>query len=65
MLGGTHIEMTILGTMRDWVAGSRLATVMMKANIVTKGRANNCLKGKDTSRLQCSHQVSPPVSKMP
>ena len=35
--------------MRDWVAGSRLATAMMKANIATVGRADNLLKGKDTS----------------
>ncbi len=45
MMGGLHIELSMLKVMGDWLGGSGWTTVMATANVTTEGRADSIQKG--------------------
>ena len=58
MLGGLHIEMSLLRLIRDWLDGSGWAEAITAANVTTEGRVDALLKGSHITRGQWAHQVS-------
>ena len=58
MLGGLHIEMSLLRLIGDWLDGSGWAEAITAANVTTEGRVDALLKGSHIARGQWAHQVS-------
>jgi hypothetical protein len=58
LMGGLHIEMSMLKLMGTWLDGSGWTSVMTRADVTTEGRADALQKGSHTSRAQWAHQVT-------
>ena len=58
MLGGLHIEMSLLRLIGDWLDGSGWAEVNTAANVTTERRVDALLKGSHLARGQWAHQVT-------
>lgn len=61
MLGGLHIEMTILRCIGQWLEGSEWDTALCGANIATKGVAESFLHGTHVTKCRYAHQVTAAV----
>ena len=58
LMGGLHIEMSLLKVLGDWLDGSGWVAIMAATNVTTEGRADALLSGSHTSRSQWAHQVT-------
>jgi hypothetical protein len=58
MLGGLHIEMTILKILGTWLDGSGWSTALMNSDITTPGKAESFLSGSQVTRTRYVHQVT-------
>ena len=50
--------MATLNVIGKWLDGSGWALILNNANVTTEGRADNVIKGGNTSRSQWAHQIS-------
>ena len=58
ILGGLHIEMAALTTLRDFLDGSGWTHALTQADIATAGTAESFLKTSHIKRTRHAHQVS-------
>ena len=58
MMGGLHIEMAMLHVIGDWLRGSGLDEILVKADVTTSGRAESSILGNHVKRSRYVHQVT-------
>ena len=57
MMGGLHIDMTLLKVLGDWLDGSGWVNLMTFVNITTYGRCDALKKLLFTTHSQWAHEV--------
>lgn len=61
MMGGLHIEMTMLKCIGQWLEGSEWDAALYAANVATKGVAESFIHGTHVTKCRYAHQVSAAV----
>ncbi len=58
LLGGLHIEMTVLKCLGDWLNESGWTNALVQAKITSPGKADSFLKASHVTRTRHAHQVT-------